>query len=64
MVNLPGSIPNPLDFEWLRDTQEAAMNFNRKCDSNVPGFSIRSFKGVKLVCFTEKGLEENDHWKI
>ena len=57
MLNLPASGPNPLDFEWLRDTQEAAMSLKRKCDENVPGFSTRSFNGVKLVCFTEEGQE-------
>ncbi len=57
MLSLPASAPNPLDFEWLRDTQEAAMILKRNCEENVPGFSLRSFEGVKLVCFTEKGKE-------
>ena len=58
MLNLPASGPNPLDFEWLRNTQESAISLKCKCDENVQGFSTRSFDGVKLVCFTEKGLEK------
>ena len=64
MLNLPASGPNPLDFEWLRDMQDAVPRLQRQCDKGISGFSRLSFDGVDLICFTENGQEENDHWKI
>ena len=64
MLNLPMSGPNPLDFEWLRDTQDAITSLMHQCDKGISGFSKRRFNGIELVCFAEKGREENNHWKI
>ncbi len=36
----------------------------RQIGEGISGFSERSFDGIKLVCFTEKGQNKNDHWKI
>ena len=64
MLNLPASCPNPLDFEWLRDTQDAVMSLRRKCDNGDPGFSRRYFNRIDLICFMEEGLDENDHGRF
>ena len=40
------------------------MSLRHNCDKGVPGFSKRSFDGIKLICFTEEGRYENDHLKI
>ncbi len=39
MLNLPASDPNPLDFEWLHDTQDAVTSLKRKCGEGISGFS-------------------------
>ncbi len=39
MLNLPASGPNPLDFKWLRDTQDAVTSLRRQCDEGISGFS-------------------------
>ncbi len=64
MLNLPASGPNPLDFELLRNTQDAVLSLRRRCGDGISGVSERSFDRIKLVCFTEKGQDEKDHWKI
>ncbi len=64
MLNLPASGPNPLNFEWLRDTQDAVATLRRKCDNGEPEFSSKSFDGIEMICFTEEGRDENDHWNI
>ncbi len=38
MLNLPASGPNPLNFEWLRDTQDAVASLRRKYDNGELGF--------------------------
>ena len=64
MLNLPASGPNPLDFKWLRDTQDAETSLRHQCGNGIVRFSKQLFDGVELICFTEKGQEENEHWKI
>ncbi len=64
LLNLPASGPHPLNFEWLRDTQDAVTSLRGQCNRGISGFLKRKFDGFELVCFTEKKKEENDHWKI
>ncbi len=64
MLNLPVSGPNPLYFKWLHDAQDAVTSLRRQCGKGISGFSKQSFNSIELICFTEKGQDENDHWKI
>ena len=64
MLNLPPSSENPLNFEWIRDTQEASAELRRKCGEGISGFSRRKFDGIDLICFTDKGQNEDENWKI
>ena len=64
MLNFLPSSENPLNFEWIRDTQEASAELQRKCGKGISGFSRRKFDGTKLVYFTEKGKNEDEFWNI
>ena len=55
MLNLPSSGPNPLDLEWLCDTQDTVPRLRHQCDEGISGFSKQSSDGVDLICFTDNG---------
>ena len=64
MLNLPVSEQNPLNYDWLKDLQDADPVLRRNGEQGISGFSLRTFDETELVCYTEPGKDENDHWKI
>ena len=61
-VNIPRSETNPLDFNWIKDTQDADRELAQVC-KEVEAYSSRMFNDVELICYTPP-KQPADNWKI
>ena len=62
-LNLPHSDENPLSLEWLRETQQSDKELVAKAEEPVTKYHWRDFGGVKLVCYTPAGGNQETQWK-
>lgn len=62
MMNIPSMDANPLDFAWLKDTQDADRELTRACNE-VDLYSRREFGDTELICYTPP-RSSADNWKI
>lgn len=64
MMNIPRSTHNPLNYDWLKDTQDADSELVKRLDQQVKGYHKREFDEVELICYSPTGGSKNDNWQI
>ena len=62
LMNIPSFDANPLNYEWLKDTQDTDRELRDACDK-VELYSRRSFDETELICYTPP-RKPADRWKI